>query len=78
MEQRGDAGSFNDKGSLVQCAECRRFRYFSNSKGHNSPQALGECRSDPWDGNRGQWAQLHHPCKDFVKRETNPVQADGG
>ncbi|OPX38966.1 MAG: hypothetical protein DRG82_02040 [Deltaproteobacteria bacterium] len=76
MEQRGDANSFNDKGALVQCAACMRFRHFSNSKGHNSPQALGECRADPWDGNRGQWPHLRHPCNDFLKRETNPVQAD--
>jgi hypothetical protein len=62
----------NGKGSLVQCAACRRFRYFPNSKGHNSPQALGECCSDPWDGDKGQWAELFHPCRDFIDGETVP------
>jgi hypothetical protein len=62
----------NGKGSLVQCAACRGVRYFPNGKGHNSPQALGECRSDPWDGDRGQWAGLFHPCRGFVDRETVP------
>ncbi len=72
MKQAGDADSTSDKSSLFQCISCKNFRYFINRKGHNSLQALGECRSNSWDGNKGQWPLLNHPCNSFVEREINP------
>jgi hypothetical protein len=62
-------GSGGERGSSVVCVECCHFQYFSNAKKHNSPHALGECPGEPWDGNRGQWAMLRHPCRNFVNRE---------
>ncbi len=50
----------------VKCIKCSHFRYFDSKLGHKSPSALGLCGGEPWDGNRGQWPTLSHPCKAFV------------
>ena len=50
---------------LISCCKCRHFSSFENSAGHNSPHALGECKQQPWDGNRGQWAMFRHHCSYF-------------
>jgi hypothetical protein len=52
----------------VRCARCLHFSYFDNEEGHNSPHALGSCKETPWDGNRGQWAMLEHPCRNFSSK----------
>ena len=72
MKEIDNADSVYDGSAGVECAACKGFRYFVNSKGHNTLQALGECRSHPWDGNKGQWPLLRHPCNSFVERETDP------
>jgi len=61
-----------EKSGTVRCLSCANFSYFENRLGHNSPSALGLCKADPWDGNRGQWSMLFHPCKSFT-----PVNKEG-
>ncbi len=51
--------------ALISCDQCRYFRFFENSAGHNSPHALGKCQGDPWDGSLGQWARFRHHCNGF-------------
>jgi len=83
-EESGNKGqavnvdSDQERTSSAQCVECKHFQYFVNPKGHNSPHALGECLSEPWDGNNGQWAMLQHPCKNFVARQTESSQENNG
>ncbi len=62
-------GSGSERASSVLCGECSHFQYFLNAKEHNSPHALGKCAGEAWDGNRGQWPMLRHPCRNFVKQE---------
>ena len=52
---------------LVQCVNCSSFSFFENEKGHNSPQAIGKCQQISWNGNRGQWPMIYHPCKYYKK-----------
>ena len=52
----------------VQCIQCRHFSYIENQYDHNSPHALGACGSKPWDGSKGQWPMLEHPCKNFREK----------
>lgn len=53
----------------VKCIECLHFSYFENEDNHNSPHALGACGSTPWDGSKGQWPMLEHPCRNFSGKE---------
>ena len=53
----------------VRCIQCLHFSYFENEYDHNSPHALGECRSTPWDGSKGQWPMLEHPCRNFSEKQ---------
>ncbi len=53
---------------FVRCGDCKNFSQFPNLKGHNTPQSLGKCLADPWDGNKGQWPMLRHPCKEFMAK----------
>jgi hypothetical protein len=64
LENRGASGQ--EPNGLVRCGECKNFGYFVNEKGHNTPHALGMCRTQSWDGNQGQWAMFRHACKRFV------------
>ncbi|OIP39240.1 MAG: hypothetical protein COZ70_10060 [Deltaproteobacteria bacterium CG_4_8_14_3_um_filter_51_11] len=64
----------NENTGTVRCMKCIHFRYFESAMGHISPSALGICKSDPWDGNRGQWPTLAHPCRAFEE----PASQDGG
>lgn len=57
---------------LICCRMCRHFSPFENSAGHNSPHALGECKQQPWDGNRGQWGMFQHHCSYFEKAPSFP------
>lgn len=50
---------------LICCRQCTHFTPFENTAGHNSPHALGQCRGEPWDGSRGQWAMFQHHCNAF-------------
>ena len=68
METDRANGSKESKESVVRCGDCRHFSFFFNEKGHNSPQALGKCLATPWDGNRGQWPMLLHPCPHFSSK----------
>ncbi len=55
--------------NLVRCGQCSHFSFFPNEKGHNRPQALGRCLAGAsWDGNRGQWPLLLHPCPNFNEK----------
>ena len=72
MKEINDSDSVHDSSAGIGCGACKGFQYFANSKGHNTLQALGECRLHPWDGNKGQWPLLRHPCNSFVERETDP------
>ena len=74
MENQKTGIKAGSKG-LVRCVTCRHFSYYENDKGHNSPQALGRCGGEPWDGNSGQWAMLQHPCKRFTETEA-PAHPD--
>ena len=67
MGNTNGGGSKSESNGVIRCFECVHFRYFQNDKGHNSPSALGECLVKSWDGNRGQWPMLQHPCNRFVK-----------
>jgi len=66
MSERDGKDERGGSNVIVRCAECTHFRYFQNEKGHNSPHALGKCRVESWDGNRGQWPMFQHPCKNFL------------
>ncbi|RLB42108.1 MAG: hypothetical protein DRH12_06510 [Deltaproteobacteria bacterium] len=68
MKSIGNLGASDDQKGTVKCAECQHFSFFYNEKGHNSPQALGKCLAKSWDGNRGQWPLLIHPCESFLKK----------
>ncbi|RLB13801.1 MAG: hypothetical protein DRG63_09645 [Deltaproteobacteria bacterium] len=68
MGTKEDKGPGEDQGRSIRCADCMHFSFFHNSKGHNSPQALGKCLATSWDGNRGQWPLLSHPCAHFRKK----------
>ena len=50
---------------LIRCRMCRDFRFYENNARHNSSHALGECKGEPWDGSRGQWAMFQHHCGAF-------------
>ncbi|RJR20526.1 MAG: hypothetical protein C4582_09095 [Desulfobacteraceae bacterium] len=67
-----------EKAVSVRCIACGRFRYFENKLGHNSPSALGICTGEPWDGNRGQWPVLFHPCKAFIPPVSEKSAVDTG
>ena len=67
MNNSGDQKAKSVPDDLIYCARCHHFRYFNNNDGHNSPNALGKCEAESWDGNRGQWAMFQHHCKNFVK-----------
>ncbi len=59
---------------MVQCGNCRHFKYFENKFGHNSPNALGRCMEQSWDGSRGQWAMFRHRCKYFEPKSEDPQE----
>jgi hypothetical protein len=67
-DKEGDK-SERKAGAPVECSECRHFRFFENEKDHNTPQSLGRCLGDPWDGNIGQWPMFKHPCPSFSKAD---------
>jgi hypothetical protein len=65
-------GETKHSDDVIRCARCAHFAYFENRSGHNSPQALGKCESEPWDGNTGQWAMFPHHCPSFIKLDQDP------
>lgn len=69
-----NTGETKHSDDVIRCALCAYFAYFENRSGHNSPQALGKCKSAPWDGNIGQWAMFPHHCANFksLDQETSP------
>jgi hypothetical protein len=69
MGNKKTEGSTSGSNGTVQCCNCVNFKYFQNDKDHNSPHALGECQVKSWDGNRGQWPMLRHPCSRFDKAD---------
>jgi len=72
LVSRGKKSSWSNSesksGSYVRCGDCKYFTQFPNFKGHNTPQSLGKCLTEPWDGYKGQWPMLRHPCKAFVPK----------
>jgi hypothetical protein len=50
----------------VTCNACTHFRH-----GTGSMMALGQCRSEPWDGFPGQWPFSQHPCRRFASANLN-------
>ncbi len=66
--EAGDSTVEQNSGEHVRCGNCRHFSQFPNLKGHNTPQSLGKCLADSWDGNKGQWPMLRHPCKAFGQK----------
>ena len=69
MDEKGNGKAKVEPNAAGSCGECTHFRYFGNEKGHNSPQALGKCRAESWDGNKGQWPMFKHLCKNFLRAE---------
>lgn len=67
MKSRENTPVRREPDGLIRCALCRHFSYFESKAGHNSPHALGRCAAEPWDGSRGQWPMLQHPCRNFEK-----------
>jgi len=59
---------------LVRCCRCRSFHFFENGARHNSPHALGECKGEPWDSSRGQWAMFQHHCGAFETAAVSPSE----
>jgi hypothetical protein len=73
MGNKKSGGSKCESNGGIRCFECEHFRYFQNDKGHNSPSALGECLVKSWDGNRGQWPMLQHPCSSVSIAEKKQI-----
>jgi len=67
MKNSNDPNIESVPDGLICCAMCGHFSYFDNRAEHNSPQALGRCGVESWDGSRGQWAMFQHHCRNFVK-----------
>jgi len=56
----GIQAASNEEKDRVKCVDCRYFQ-----KGEGSPEALGYCVSESWNGHKGQWPLRIHSCKHF-------------
>ena len=52
--------------ALVCCRECN---WFEHGQGDQA-NALGMCRAQPWDGNKGQWPKAQHRCVGYEPRSS--------